>query len=289
MPLQELQIAVAEKDVSVEHVQCFLRSDQCGPTMLAWISDLLSAADPKGSKSVLMKTGGFMHALLLTCFLLQIVLCMSSDTLHDIAVLPRSLEWGFRQVVRKRQHTDGRICKGACHPSSAILPVAAIFLLSEVWLTATQDADQIALEHSWARMDDMTCAALTELVVQILRRLMELSQKDQEKLEVLRRASNTIKRLPSGVTYPVRELQWLAVSGWNRGSIHCKFDRIQEASDFMTAALDLAAECPALANQIKVRLCVVLEPCANCTVCCHSHERFCNRSQPTLPTLKRRL
>ena len=81
---------------------------------------------------------------------------------------------------------------------------------------------------------------------------MELSQMDQEKLEVLHRASNTINRLPSNVTYPDRELQWLVVSGWNRGSIHCKFDRIQAASDFMTAAIDLGRHCPAVTDHMKV-------------------------------------
>ena len=81
---------------------------------------------------------------------------------------------------------------------------------------------------------------------------MELSQKDQEKLEVLHRASNTIKQLPSGTEYPARELQWLVVSGWNRGSIHCKFDRLQDASAFMAAAFDLGTHCSNLKDQRKV-------------------------------------
>ena len=81
---------------------------------------------------------------------------------------------------------------------------------------------------------------------------MELSQKDQEKLEVLHRASSTIKRLPAGIKYPARELQWLTVSGWNRGSIHCKFERLQDASAFMAAALDLVTCCEILNDERKV-------------------------------------
>lgn len=92
----------------------------------------------------------------------------------------------------------------------------------------------------------------SEVLLQILRRLMELSQKDQDKLEVLHRASNTIKCLPAGIKYPARELQWLTVSGWNRGSIHCKFERLQDASAFMAAALELVTSCDILNDQRKV-------------------------------------
>ena len=81
---------------------------------------------------------------------------------------------------------------------------------------------------------------------------MELSQKDQEKLEVLHQASNTLKRLPAGSTYPVRELQWLITHGWNRGAIHVKFDRLEDAANFMAAAVNLNPYCPAMKDQMKV-------------------------------------
>ncbi|KAK9833629.1 hypothetical protein WJX74_001098 [Apatococcus lobatus] len=164
LELQELQIGIAQKDVSLEIVDRCIKNDYCGPMLLAWISDLLSSGSSKGGNSALTKT-------VLNCAL-----------------------------------------------------------------------------NKWLESENVS----PDEVAKILRRLMELSQKDQEKLEVLHQASNTIKRLPRGMTYPARELQWLTVSGWNRGSIHCKFERLQDASAFMSAALDLGRHCATLEDQRKL-------------------------------------
>lgn len=55
--LQELQIDVAQKNVSPETVDRCMHNDHCGPQLLAWISDLLSSDHSKGANSALTKTG----------------------------------------------------------------------------------------------------------------------------------------------------------------------------------------------------------------------------------------
>lgn len=55
--LQELQIGIALKDVSPGNVDRCIKNDHCGPTLLAWISDLLSSVSSKGGDSALTKTG----------------------------------------------------------------------------------------------------------------------------------------------------------------------------------------------------------------------------------------
>lgn len=55
--LQELQIGIAQKNVSPETVDRCMHNAHCGPELLAWISDLLSSDPIKSANSALIKTG----------------------------------------------------------------------------------------------------------------------------------------------------------------------------------------------------------------------------------------
>ena len=55
--LQELQISIAQKNVSPETVDRCMHNNHCGPELLAWMSDLLSSDPSKSANSALTKTG----------------------------------------------------------------------------------------------------------------------------------------------------------------------------------------------------------------------------------------
>ena len=78
--------------------------------------------------------------------------------------------------------------------------------------------------------------------LQTIRSVMELSS-DAEKLSLLVDIRNLLSSLQPGA-YPRRELAWLLTTAWNRGCHHAKYRRLQEAQQFMEAALSLVDFCP---------------------------------------------
>lgn len=71
---------------------------------------------------------------------------------------------------------------------------------------------------------------------------MELSS-DAEKLSLILDTRKVLSSLQPGI-YPRRELAWLLTTTWNRGCHHAKYRRLQEAQQFMEAALSLVGFCP---------------------------------------------
>jgi len=98
---------------------------------------------------------------------------------------------------------------------------------------------------------------------QTKRKLVELCGQDDERLSVFAEAATVIKGMPSGA-YPPLELEWLAVSAWNRGCHHERFGRNEAARSFMRAAQELMQHCTVKRVQMEVwnALCMRLKRAA---------------------------
>lgn len=87
--------------------------------------------------------------------------------------------------------------------------------------------------------------------VQVLRRILCLSNSDEEKLGLYCDARTLLKDAPAG-RYPPQEAAWLVTTCFNRGCQHAKFCRFATASDFMHAALGLLPFCQELSAKREV-------------------------------------
>ena len=88
---------------------------------------------------------------------------------------------------------------------------------------------------------------------QTLRRIITLCNNDAERLSLYSDARALLADLPAG-SYPAKEVQWLVCTCYNRGCQHGKFGRIQQATQFIQAALDLLPFCTALQAKQQVRV-----------------------------------
>ena len=89
-----------------------------------------------------------------------------------------------------------------------------------------------------------------------MRKLVELCGQEDERLSVFAEATTVIRGMPSGA-YPPLELEWLAVSAWNRGCHHERFGRDEAARSFMRAAQELMQHCTVKRAQMEVCICIM--------------------------------
>ncbi|EFN50881.1 hypothetical protein CHLNCDRAFT_141680 [Chlorella variabilis] len=87
-----------------------------------------------------------------------------------------------------------------------------------------------------------------------LRRLVELSPGDDERLELLGEAAGLLSAAPPGA-YPPQELRWLVTTAWNRGAVHARFGRPAEAGQYQRWAASALRHSAELAGEYQARGC----------------------------------